>query len=95
MTRNDADKLRAEFAHYKRSHSLLHETERGELTEFRRIFTPDRPAYFIEHRVLGPGGVPYWDCPDDGPWYLVDDARWLYMIYNAAEILGELCSLEG
>lgn len=88
MTYSESLKLREEFAHYVRSNSLLHEFGNGDVIEYRRIFTPDRPAVFIEHRVLGPGGHPF----NDG-WYLVCDVHWRHLIYNAHELLDELCSL--
>lgn len=93
MTHTESLKLRAEFAHYERSYSLLHEQPNGVMIEFRRLFTPDRPVVFLEARELAPGGHPYHDSPDDGPWYLVSDPLWVWMIDNAAEILAELCDL--
>ena len=93
MTHLESLRLRDEFAHYKRSYALLHEDAFNRLIEYRRLFTPDRGAIFLEARVLQPNGQPYHDAPDDGPWYLVSDEEWRYMIYNASEILSELCDL--
>lgn len=89
MNYRDSLKLRQDFAHYGRSYSLLHECANNQLIEYRRIFTPDRPALFLEHRLLRPSGKPY----SDG-WYLVDDKHWLYLAANASELLWELCDLK-
>lgn len=89
MTHSESLKLRPEFAHYERSHSLLYEDGRGQLIEYRRIFTPDRPAIFLEHRLLGPGGHPFADG-----WYLVCDESHMQMNYTCPEILAELSDLK-
>lgn len=94
MNPNESMRLRAELAHYRRSYSLLHEAALGEIVEYRRIFTPDRPAVFLESRVLNPDGAPYHDTPDAGPWYPVTGDSWKYLIYHAAQILGELCAVK-
>lgn len=88
MTHNDALRLRPAFAHYERSHSLLHECATGGLIEYRRIYTPDRPVVFLEHRVLGTGGHPFADG-----WYLVCDEHLAGMNCECPEILTELCEL--
>jgi len=88
VTNEDALALRKEFAHYARSESLLREVGNGQVIEYRRVFTPDRPVVFIEHRCLGPGGVPF----QDG-WYLVSDGHWCELVYNANDLLSELCKL--
>lgn len=93
MTATEALSLRKEFSHYTRSLALIHEDGRGDLIEYRRIYTPDRPVIFLESRLLGPGGHPYDDCPDDGPWYLVSDEEWQYLIHHAADLMDELCGL--
>lgn len=89
MTPSEALRLREEFSHYRRSHPLLHEESSGRVIEYRRVFTPDRPAVFLEYRLLAPGGVPY---PDG--WYLVDDRHRLYMDYTAPEVLAELSGMK-
>lgn len=89
MKHTESLKLREEFAHYERSYSLIHESGDGKLIEYRRIFTPDRGAIFLEHRLLGPGGHPF---PDG--WYLVCDAHLARLNYAAPEICGELHDLK-